>query len=136
MVVLKNRAALERNGLQEGTKPLKRRRCKTGQQAVLDPNRLLAVGTAQRTFQRYPMELSSICVPIGPCSASIRTSSPPSYSLFDRESPASRQSGDAGKGVPFPSGIAVIPEPTTTRRSDRVQSAMLANPRLNDVQFR
>jgi len=86
MVVLKNRAALERNGLQEGTKPLKRRRCKTGQQAVLDPNRLLAVGTAQRTFQRYPMELSSICVPIGPCSASIRTSSPPSYSLFDLES--------------------------------------------------
>jgi hypothetical protein len=30
----------------------------------------------------------------------------------------------------------VIPVPTTTRRSDRVQSAMLANPRLNDVQFR
>ena len=35
---------------------------------------------------------------------------------------ASRQSGDAGQGVPFPSGgIAVIPVPTTTRRSDRVQ---------------
>lgn len=50
--------------------------------------------------------------------------------------PAIRQSGNAGQGVPFPSGIAVIPEPTTTRRSDRVQSAMLANPRLNDVQFR
>jgi hypothetical protein len=86
VVVLKNSPALERNRLQERPEPLKGRRRKTGQQAVLDPNRLLAVGTAQRTFQRYPMELSSICVPIGPCSASIRTSSPPSYSLFDLES--------------------------------------------------
>lgn len=136
VVILKNRPALERNRLQERTEPLKGRRRKSGQQAVLDPNRLFPVGTAQRTFQRYPIELSSRCVPTRSCSAGIRTSSPPSYSLFDRESPASRQSGDAGQGVPFPSGIAVIPVPTTTRRSDRVQSAMLANPRLNDVQFR
>jgi hypothetical protein len=42
--------------LQEGTKPLKRRRRKTGQQAVSNPNRTFAVGTAQRTVQRYPME--------------------------------------------------------------------------------
>jgi hypothetical protein len=70
MVVLKNRPALERNGLQEGTKPLERGRRKTGQQAVLDRNRLLAVGTAQRTFQRYPMELSSKSGLIQPASAS------------------------------------------------------------------
>lgn len=61
MVILKNRPALERNGLQEGAKPLEGRRRKTSQQAVLDPDRLLAVGTAQRNFQRYPMELSSRC---------------------------------------------------------------------------
>src|SRR5262249_30228069 len=69
VVVLKDRPALERNGLQEGTKPFKERRGKTGEQAILDPNRLLAADTAQRTFQRYPMEVSLRCVPIGPCSA-------------------------------------------------------------------
>ena len=102
VVILKNRPALERDRLQERTEPLKGRRRKSSQQAVLDPNRLFAVGTAQRIFQRYPMELSSRCVPTRPCSAGIRASSPPSYSLFDRESPASRQSGDAGQGSPLP----------------------------------
>jgi len=65
VVVLKNRPALQRDGLQEGAKSLEGRRRKSGQQAVLDPNRLLAVSPAQRTFQRYPMELSSRRVPIG-----------------------------------------------------------------------
>ena len=55
VVVLKNSPALERNRLQERPEPLKGRRRKTGQQAVLDSNRRLAVGTAQRIFQRYPM---------------------------------------------------------------------------------
>ena len=55
VVVLKNCPALQRDGLQEGTKSLERRRRKSGQQAVLDPDRLLAVGNAQRTVQRYPM---------------------------------------------------------------------------------
>jgi len=46
VMVLKNRPALERNGLQERTKSLKGSRRKSGQQAVLDPNRRLAVGAA------------------------------------------------------------------------------------------
>src|SRR5215470_17358120 len=77
---------LQRNGLQEGTKSLERRRRKSGQQAVLDPDRLLAVGNAQRTVQRYPMACLEIS-PIGPCQAGIGASSPPSYSLFNPESP-------------------------------------------------
>ncbi|WOH64419.1 hypothetical protein RX331_28295 [Bradyrhizobium sp. BWA-3-5] len=46
VMVLKNRPALEGNGLQERTKSLKGSRRKSGQQAVLDPNRRLAVGAA------------------------------------------------------------------------------------------
>lgn len=97
VVILKNRPALERNGLQEGTKPLEGRWRKTSQQAVLDPDRLLAVGTAQRTFQRYPMELSSIC----PDRAlfGIRASCPRSYSLFDPESRHSDNPATPGRGA-------------------------------------
>jgi hypothetical protein len=92
VVVLKNRPAFERNGLKERTKLLKGCRRKAGQQAVLDPNRLLAVGAADRTFQRYPMKLSSRCIPIGP-SAGIGVSSRLKYSPCDPESldPVNRQ---------------------------------------------
>ncbi|WP_245331836.1 hypothetical protein [Bradyrhizobium sp. NAS80.1] len=60
MVVLKNCPTLERNGLQEREKPLEGRRRKASQQTVLDPDRLVAVGIAEPTLQRYPIELPRI----------------------------------------------------------------------------
>jgi hypothetical protein len=58
VVFLKNGPALQRNGPQQGQKPREGRRRKAGQQPVLDQNRLLMVGSIQRTLQRYPMEFS------------------------------------------------------------------------------
>jgi hypothetical protein len=96
VIILQDCAAFERDGLQVRTEGLEGRRRKPSQQAVLDANRLLTLGTAQGTVQRYPMaRLRSI--PSRALAAGFRMPSASSYSFFDPESLATARAAFSGR---------------------------------------